>query len=765
MKNSILSQHYNCKVYWKLSFMQKLIIASNRKSNMLICCIKQSIFNLLILIAFNTILSFCPIDLFAQKDQQFNHYPDTYQNSHMNKFNLTEIPQLNEKIKKIYRDGSMEFNDNSKLSQVEILNYLNVGSNTTFKIQTERSSIFNNNISCSRYQQYYKAIKVENGGYVIKIDNNQVANNSKIKLLTPFLLYGINLDTAPNINLNHLKEILGNPKILQTELLISDRFKNEFQLIWKVRFNGSGAKEAWVDAQNGQILHMKDGYSFKNAPTEDYGQKSMVDVNIGNTTYLQTEADPENNGGIVTYDFELANLYELDETDFTSNLIPTSTPGIEWSDSDAAENVFQAHWIITQLKQRFYDDFGIDFQLLHVGANCDNYVEVMMQPVQSPNAAALTISDLDEGWIIIGHSENSTLAEFDVLAHELTHVFLLEYLYPGIFGQDAIEEGIADMFGVYMESVFQSLDWQIADDVPLVVRDLSNPGAWGCYYLVENSLSPHRRGQPLGYWFYNLVTENELECVEPLDMKTVLDIIVEAVLTLPPYADYPQLVVATLSIAEQEYGLQSNEYKAIYMAWEKICIIPPPTPLDPDVHIETTQTWTSDMTINYDIYIEKGASLTVACTLTMMPGVDIYVKDDSELIVDGGTLTTNIEDCQRWWNGIHVDGEFDAHSPFPQDEEGFVRGRVYLKNDALLERAIIGIDAKDRYVTPQGKVYEFGGGIVDVRNSKIKECSTGIRFGRYGWGSVFGTGLTDDPSYISTSIFESNSTAIYSEYN
>ncbi|HZV70177.1 MAG TPA: M4 family metallopeptidase [Saprospiraceae bacterium] len=710
-----------------------------------------------------------PINLWSQQQLPCHQQgQDFYQkNKHRNKYTLADIPQLQEKVKRVNPDGSMQFFDDVSISDNDIINYLNVDEQYTFDIQNERASRFDTGLSYFRFQQFYRGIKVEHGGYVIKSKGKLPEGNFDVRQFTPFLFYGIDLDTKPVINEDNIVEILGVASVEEMELIISDRFKGTFQLIWKVHFKDPLIKCAWIDAQTGETLMINEDLMHKNAPTEDYSTKPMQDVNIGPKTFLQTEVDPEMDGGVITYDFDLANLYEINVTDFTSNLIPAmSSANSSWINSGVSESVFQAHWIVTNLREKYLSDFGIDYQLLHIGANCDNYYNIIIEPetlsIQQPTAGALTISTLEEGWIIIGHNDNSTLAEFDVLGHEMGHVFLNEFLDHSVVSAGSLHEGIADMFGVYMESEFQSLDWEMGDNVPFIVRDLQNP-FYPCFNQeAMSSTDKHKRSTALGYWFYSLVTEGNLDCGDALDMKTVLEVIIEALSTIAPDADYPELCTATLEVAEQNFGSQSIEYTSILGAWQHICVNPTGGPsLADDLHITTDTPWSTDRTIDYDVYVEDGATLTISAKMIMVPGVDIFVEDDSKLIVDGGTLTT--EDCLIW-NGIHVAGEFDQGSFAPYTAVELKKGTVIIKNGSLIERADIAIDAKDRFVFGE-KVFEIGGGVVEIENSTIKECHVGVLLARNGWGHVIGNTIDDDLSIIDHSIFEDCSNPIYSEYN
>ena len=172
------------------------------------------------------------------------------------------------------------------------------------------------------------------------------------------------------------------------------------------------------------------------------------------------------------------------------------------------------------------------------------------------------------------NSNNSTLAEFDIIGHELGHIFLYGFLNSSFTGSASLHEGIADMFGVYIESEAQALDWEMGDNVPHIVRDLQNP-EFDCFTDVQNfgQQEAHRRCTPLGYWFYQLIVGNSAQNIFPMDMNFVLDVIIESLESMNENSDYPDLRVATLNVVEEQFGLCSEEYMSFLNAWDFICVL------------------------------------------------------------------------------------------------------------------------------------------------------------------------------------------------
>jgi len=184
-----------------------------------------------------------------------------------------------------------------------------------------------------------------------------------------------------------------------------------------------------------------------------------------------------------------------------------------------------------------------------------------------------------------------------------------------------------------------------------------------------------------------------------------------------------------------------------------------------DMHITIDTDYPNAMEVFGNIFIENGATLTITSTISFGPDSRIFVEDDSKLVIDGGTLTA----CSDKWQGVKVAGQFDLGVYSPVGASDLKRGYVTLKNGAIIEKAMIGIDGKNMFVSdyvpsPQ---YYFGGGKITIStNSTIQHCGIGVRLERYGWGSVIGQGLSGpESSAFTSSFFNHCDVAIYSENN
>ncbi len=472
----------------------------------------------------------------------------------------------------IYNGGKIIFRYeevNSFKSLDDYLPFFNLGENVTFEVASEKQSRFDKDKLYTRYEQFYKGILVDGGGVTagyIKTHGGTTTTDGgpcdRLQMLAPYFFSDINISVVPTISEKQIRELLGVSS-MKADLIITTNIRNDFEylLTWKVNH---GRKVSWIDANSSEILKSIDAIMHKNAPTEDYGIQDMLDFTVGGITSLESgdlDENPNVDRFVRTYDFAGKNIYETKITDFKMGLIPTSAINEDWSNGNAPNNVFQAHFIASAVSNFYAEELDINFNTLHVGANCTEL-----------NAGALPTSSLTEGWIVVGESNSSTLAEVDIIGHELAHVYLNGFLNYSEAGNASLQEGLADMYGTYIESLFQgNLDWQGGDEVPIDGRDLENP-SFTCYTDVEDFTfeESHLRSTPLGHWFY-LITEGD-SGIPSLGIERAITIVDESLTLLGSNSDYQELLDATITVVSEEFGICSKEYYSVTEAWASICL-------------------------------------------------------------------------------------------------------------------------------------------------------------------------------------------------
>jgi Zn-dependent metalloprotease len=458
---------------------------------------------------------------------------------------------------------------------------MNADNETTFALIRETQGRLDKTKIYRRYQQYYKGVLVDGGGYTAALrvttgpgdEPHDPCDGEGEFMLSPQIFSGININVTPQINDATISQIINGNVIGGKELIIQhDTYQNcGYDLFWKVNFDDTndGAQVSWINATTGELIKTISPHKYLNAPTEDYGVGSsgtvfLDDFTLGNTTILKNADE-----SVITYDFTgMHYLGGLSIDDYDNNLIPT-TNGNQWTTTVADKLVYQAHHVTTRVVEHYDESLSINFGTVHVAGNIGTV------KIGNDNVSAAVISSgMNDVHIFFSKSNSITTALIDVAAHELAHAFLDQFLDYSNLEAGSLHEGIADMFGVYIESLEQgSIDWEMGDDNDNIVRNLISP-EFSCFDDVQDSESRHDRGEPLGHWFYLITEGNPSLGIPSLGINTSIQLVIDALSLIGTTSDYPQLRDATLTTIENEFGLCSDEYLAVHRAWAEICLEP-----------------------------------------------------------------------------------------------------------------------------------------------------------------------------------------------
>ena len=127
-----------------------------------------------------------------------------------------------------------------------------------------------------------------------------------------------------------------------------------------------------------------------------------------------------------------------------------------------------------------------------------------------------------------------------------------------------------------------------------------------------------------------------------------------------------------------------------------------------------------------EVVIEDGATLKVKSQLYLVEDTYINVRRGGKLVVDGGRISGT---CGMW-GGINVWGTKDS----PPDTPG-AHGKVELKNGAIIENALIGINTTRVDVPGEGIDPDYTGGQIYASSSTIRNCQTGVYIQPYPYDS------------------------------
>lgn len=483
--------------------------------------------------------------------------------------------QLKYYANEIQSNGLMDFNL-SRMKDINVNNFqpilalMNVSPQNTFILEMESIDPFDNQRKTLRYQQYYKGVSVEGGGYALTTTTDPCP---KGLMMSPFIASNIALNVLPQLSSTAAKSnIMSQLNIpiekIQNELVVTQNILNDcvYRLAWRNTCTANGGSIVWVDANNGAILKQRKSDIYINAPTINYGNLVMLnDKTTNGVTKLETPS-----GDIVAYDFTNQDCSAINEpSQFLPSAVP-QTPNINWT-IEADKSVYQTFYV-TGLVAAGYKSLGINFKKINIGSGCNDpkSEETKFLGLSPPNG---------DTYIVTGTIGGKSVATFDVIAHELLHSYLQQQMkiYTSYPQQGALHEGLADIFGTYMEYLYQKskgggIDWIIGDDAGVTVRDMKKP-KFKCYQsALALSTDYHEIGAPLGYWFY-LITEGDAnQGIPALGIEKAMEILLSAVKMLPNgnVNMNDDLRKLTLEIAKQKFGPCSSELRAIGKAWNAI---------------------------------------------------------------------------------------------------------------------------------------------------------------------------------------------------
>ena len=126
------------------------------------------------------------------------------------------------------------------------------------------------------------------------------------------------------------------------------------------------------------------------------------------------------------------------------------------------------------------------------------------------------------------------------------------------------------------------------------------------------------------------------------------------------------------------------------------------------------------------LIVEPGGTVLLSDSAVFSDSARIIVRPGGRLVVDGGTLTSACDG--EMWQGIVVEG----HAIQPQSPAN--QGVVELKNGAVVENAVLGLDVKS-------------GGIVTAEDATFRNCSTSVSFAPYAAAQLHG-GIINNASHF-----------------
>ncbi len=268
--------------------------------------------------------------------------------------------------------------------------------------------------------------------------------------------------------------------------------------------------------------------------------------------------------------------------------------GLKYS-VEAASILFGTEVALKVIKNKF-GWTGLDNQ----AANGKPIIWNILAP-QKPSSIAAPLYSLaaHEFYYLTTGDEPERLVHIDAITHELVHGIVDAKLGYGLsYGIDpcserlVIAEALADIIGLYVRNEYEQnspalYSWTFSKGFIFPGRVFDNPNAigqpdtyFGNYYAnscpESGKFDEHQNATVIGHWYYLLAngttgTEtNDLGYSYKLNgigIEKAIQIVWKSLDNLNKYTDFNALKKATLTVAEQLYGLHSTEYLAVMDAW------------------------------------------------------------------------------------------------------------------------------------------------------------------------------------------------------
>jgi len=528
--------------------------------------------------------------IFAQSDG-YASCPN--ENSFMESDNLDDLKLITDTI---YPYGTMLF-DMSLADQYngidDILTLLGVEDGTTFELDGIYESQFDDGLKTLRFQQFYNGVIVDGGGYSMKIYTHGGGGTGPCdvpSIISPDII-SVDIDVNPDISEGELGDILKEEEDLLEEidftysLSISHNLLDNCDniLTWKLSYANEGRKIAWIDAQSGDVLKKIEEEDGIHAPVDNYCEYNCFGYQgIG---YVDLDDTKENgfyklkNNLVETYYFFGTfafgeHRYPKDCTNsiWLGDEFKPKTENEEWSLNEGKGNTYQSHYVATNTLPFMEEYLKTDYGKLHIatGEFEESTISFFPEDGNSISSPHLSIGYINDGW-------EHSYALYDIMAHELGHIFLYDFLTSHIAGPKSLHEGICDVIGVYVSAKTQntSINWSLGHDDSFIEnrtnRNLKYPN-YNNYNQVKTFgvRAGHLRGEPLGHLFYLLSNGNTNSQIIGLGADKAFNIFIESVRTCGMQDDYPQYRERMVSYVAMKYGNCSVEMKSVKNAWNRI---------------------------------------------------------------------------------------------------------------------------------------------------------------------------------------------------
>lgn len=204
------------------------------------------------------------------------------------------------------------------------------------------------------------------------------------------------------------------------------------------------------------------------------------------------------------------------------------------------------------------------------------------------------------------------------------------------------------------------------------------------------------------------------------------------------YGDIPNVRVTELKINRCANKLRAATFGR--GLWETDL---PATHFSNDIPINSNTTWNEEKYFTSNIRVVPGVTLTINEDVYMPANGAIIVEPGAKLILNNATITNR---CDKFWRGIEVQG-LAMYGP-----NEALQGIVECNNGAVIENAIVGIDAQKTNLSTGEYVPWSTHGKVHCTGTTFRNCKTAVRIGPFngevGWAYLEPWNTINDCDFV-----------------
>lgn len=477
-------------------------------------------------------------------------------------------------------------------------NYLEVSVNDNFR-KTKHQSKKKEYIH-DHFDQYYKNIKVDGGGYNFHYNNGRMffANGNYIKVKNINVKPSISEQNAINLFVKH-KKIEEKVVNSVTDLLIKEikdetnKTSSKALLVYRVYLESddfNNTEVGYINAHTGKVEMTE--------PRLTHATGTFATRYSGTR---QAQTSPTTGGYRLFDNTRGANIH----TKSLQNTSTTISSAVELIDNDnnwtAAEHSgnnnnmgLDVHWELQKIYDYLKNTYNIN-SYDDSGFAINAYVRYGNSSGSRDNAFWNSTQNV----LLFGQgvSRFRPLASIDVVAHEFGHgITDFQIGWGATFDQAAFNEGMSDIWGaIFEQRIRPSSTWHIGEQITLnkpYLRNIQNTNDNNAFARIADTyLSSQYNNAPndpnsyyvrsgvFSHWFYILVNgesgTNDIGStysVAGIGLDLAEELIVEAVFNnyLDGTTSYPAIRTAIISAAETIFCENSKELKSVTDAWHAV---------------------------------------------------------------------------------------------------------------------------------------------------------------------------------------------------